>query len=444
MLLAKRRPCLAIWVTCFRRDRNSSYSEIEIFWLALSGVSRKRGVMMVDERLIPAAFEGGAFHPMLPAGRASGEVSFGIESIRFHSEQGDFELSLDGLLIEAGGASDRLIFFKHGDHPQAIMHTVDRRVLDHPLLLQNAGLVRQRTRVVRKRRAVRMVASGVLSGLVFALVMLYVCRDSIVKTVARGVPVDLEIKMGETLFKQMMLSERLIVDEEISAQLEKITAPLVTGISDKRYPLKFHAVENATINAFAMPGGNVILHTGLLLAAETPEEVAGVLAHEIAHVQQRHGIRGILSSAGLFLIAQSLLGDVTGLVAVITDNGSFLLSRQFSRDFEREADEHGWDYLLAADIRPDGMIRFFQRMQEEERKMHDKVQEVTSVDVSEGALQLASTHPATQERIDALQRKWEKLPSDEKFRTFDLNFTDFQNRLRADLHTSAQEPEREE
>lgn len=397
--------------------------------------------MMVGERLLPAVFEGGAFNPMLPAGRASGEVSFCIESIRFHSEHGDFELPLHGLQIEAGGASDRLIFFKHADHPQAVMHTADRRVLDHPLLLQNAGLIRQRTRVVRKRRMVRTVTSGVLSGLVFALAMLYVCRDPIVKILARAMPVDLEIQMGDQLFKQVMLSERLITDEEISTQLAKITEPLVSGISDKRYPLKFHVVENATINAFAMPGGNVILHSGLILAAESPEEVAGVLAHEIAHVKQRHGIRGILSSAGLFLIAQSLLGDVTGLVAVITDNGSFLLSRQFSRDFEREADDHGWEYLLAADIRPDGMIRFFQRMQEEERKMHEKLKEVTSVDVSEGALQLASTHPATQERIDDLQQKWQKIPSDEKFQTFDLNFTDLKNRLRTNLHTSAEEPE---
>ena len=400
--------------------------------------------MLVDERLIPAAFEGGAFHPMLPAGRSSGEVSFGIESMRFHSEHGDFELPLDGLLIESGGASERLIFFKHGAHPQAVMHTADRRVLDHPLLLQNAGLIRQRSRVVRKRRVGRMVISGVLSGLVFALAMLYVCRDPIVKTVARGVPVDLEIQMGDMLFKQVMISERLITDEQITAQLAKITEPLVAGISDKRYPLKFHVVENATINAFAMPGGNVILHSGLLLAAETPEEVAGVLAHEIAHVKQRHGIRGVLSSAGLFLIAQSLLGDVTGLVAVITDNGSFLLSRQFSRDFEREANGHGWDYLLAADIRPDGMIRFFQRMQAEERKVHEKLKEVTPVDVGEGALQLASTHPATQERIDALQQKWKDLPTNQKFRTFDLNFTDFQNRLRTNLHTSAQEPDKKE
>ena len=406
-----------------------------------TGVNRKYKGMMVDERLIPATLEGGAFHPMYAAGRTSGEVSFGIESIRFQSEHGNFELPLEGLQIEAGGASDRLIFFKHADHPQAVIHTADRRVLEHPLLMQNAGLIRQRSQVKRKRRVVRMVTYGVLGSLVFALAMLYVCRDSIVKTVARGIPVEWEIQMGDKLFEQMMLTERLVIDEESSAQLTKITEPLVTGIPDKRYPLKFHIVENATMNAFAMPGGNVILHSGLLLAAKSPEEVAGVLAHEISHVQQRNGIRGIISSAGLFLLAQTLLGDVTGVLAVLTDNGSFLLSRQFSRDFEREADDQGWEYLLASDIQPDGMIRFFEHMQEEEQKMQEKLKEVVPVDVGEGALQLASTHPATQERIDALQRKWQELPSDKKFRTFDLNFTDFQNRLRTNLHTSTQEPE---
>jgi predicted Zn-dependent protease len=312
------------------------------------------------------------------------------------------------------------------------------------MLMQSSGLMRQRTGVKRKRRMVRMLTFGVLGGLVSALVMLYVCRDAMVKTAARAVPVELEVQLGDKLFEQMMLSEHLVTDEEISARLAMITDPLVAGISDKRHPLKFHIVENATLNAFAMPGGNVILHSGLLLKAGSPEEVAGVLAHEIAHVQQRHGIRGILSSAGLFMIVQSLLGDVTGLVAVLTDNGSFLLSRRFSRDFEREADDCGWAYLLAADIRPEGMIRFFQRMREEEKLMLEKLKDVVPVEVDGGALQLASTHPATGERIDALQSKLKDLPANKKFRTFDLNFADFQNRLRARLHTSAQEPERAE
>jgi predicted Zn-dependent protease len=222
----------------------------------------------------------------------------------------------------------------------------------------------------------------------------------------------------------------------LTAQLQQITDPLVAAIKDNRYPLKFHIVENATLNAFALPGGNVVLHSGLLMAAESPEEIAGVLGHEIAHVTHRHSIRNILSSAGLFLVVQTLLGDVTGVIAVLADNSAFLMTRKFSRDFEREADNQGWEYLLAANIRPEGMIQFFQRMQEEEARQREKMSEASPVDLGTDSLQVLSTHPATQERMDYLRAKWEQLPADRTYRNFDLNYAAFKASLRAKLHAT--------
>jgi predicted Zn-dependent protease len=384
-------------------------------------------------------FEGGAFHPDLPGGRRSGKLGFGMDVLWFRTDDEGFELPVDGLVIESGGASDRLIFFKHPNQPKAVVHTADRRVLDHPMLMQNAGLARQRARVRSQRHLARTVLFGVIAALIGVLALLFGFRHEVVKLAARAIPAEWEVSAGDAIFKQIAASERLITDPEILADLEKLTGPLVAAIKDARYPLKFHIIENATMNAFAMPGGHVVLHTGLLLAAETPEEVAGVLAHEIAHVTQRHGVRGVLSSAGMFIILQTLLGDVTGLAAVLTDNSSFLLSRRFSRDFEREADDHGWDYLLAANIRPDGMIRFFQRLHEMEKRLNKQLEEIVPVEAG-GALQLASTHPATAERIQALQMKWTKLPASRIYQDFDLNYAAFKDRLRDALHTSDSEP----
>ena len=138
-----------------------------------------------------------------------------------------------------------------------------------------------------------------------------------VRAAASSVPVDWEVKAGDKLFEQLMTTKKLVTDKELEAQLKAITDPLVAGIKDNRYPLKFHIIEDPTFNAFAMPGGNVVLHSGLLMAADSPEEIAGVLGHEIAHVTQRHSIRSIISFAGLFLLVQTMLGDVTGIVAGI-------------------------------------------------------------------------------------------------------------------------------
>src|SRR5206468_5365206 len=108
-----------------------------------------------------------------------------------------------------------------------------------------------------------------------------------------------------------------------------------------------------------VPGGQVFIFSGLLDSVKRPEELAGVLAHEIAHVTRRHSLRNIISSAGLWLTLSALFGDTKGLTSILTDGSQFLLNQKFSRDFEREADDTGWDYLVAANVDPRGMIDFF-------------------------------------------------------------------------------------
>lgn len=379
---------------------------------------------------------GGAFHPDLPNGRASGEVYISSTAVHFDSDKGDFDLPAEGMKIELGGANDRLIFFSHPSHPQVTIHTADHSILDHPVLVNNPAFAAQRKKVQVKKRLAWALLFGVVASIVALLLGLFLARDRMVRTAASAVPVDWEIKAGDKLYEQIIASKRVLKDPAIEAQLKLITDPLLSGIKDNRYPLKFHIVEDATLNAFAMPGGNVVLHSGLLMAADSPEEVAGVLGHEIAHVTQRHSIRTILSSAGLYLVLQSMIGDMTGIIAVLANNSAFLLDRKFSRDFEREADNHGWDYLLAADINPEGMIGFFQKMEAEEKRLREKMKETTSIDLDPGALEVLSTHPATQERQKNLQAKWDKLEKKTGYRTFDLNYAAFKESLRTKLHST--------
>lgn len=382
-------------------------------------------------RGIPRA-QGGAFHPNLPNGRASGEVEIGISVIQFKSEKGDFDLPTDGIKIELGGANDEMIFFSHPAHPNITIHTADGSILTHPLLANNAEFAQQRSRIRSRKRMAATVLFGFLSALVLAVISLFLMRDQLVRIAAQAVPADWEIKAGDKLFEQMMSDARLINDPELETQLKQITDPLLAGIKNNRYPFKFHIIEDDTLNAFAMPGGNVVLHTGLLLAADSAEEVAGVLGHEIAHVTQRHSIRTIISSAGLYLILQTVVGDASGVMAVLADNSAFLLNRKFSRDFEREADNHGWDYLIAANIKPDGMITFFQKMEAEEKRQR----EAGAIDVNPQALEVLSTHPATGERLKHLQSKWDQIEQKQQFRTFDLNYAAFKESLRARLRSS--------
>jgi predicted Zn-dependent protease len=352
--------------------------------------------------------------------------------IHFESPKGNVALQLEGLKISLGGANDRLIFFTHPLQPDATIHTPDHSVLQHPVLAQHPELIHQIGGVRKQKHVARAVTLSILGAIVVGLLALVACKDLLVKAVANSVPVEWEIKLGDKLFGQIAGAKHFITDTNIEAQLAEITAPLVGAIEDADYPLKFHIVEDSSLNAFAIPGGHVVIHSGLLLAADTPEEVAGVLAHEISHVTQRHGFRSIVSSAGLYMIVQFFFGDVSSLLAVIANNSAFLLDRKFSRDFEREADETGWDYLLRANIEPQGMIGFFRKMELEERKIMDHVP-----DAAEGAVNVVSTHPATAERIQRLEARWRELEKKTGYREFELNYREFKDSLRARLHSAA-------
>ena len=156
--------------------------------------------------------------------------------------------------------------------------------------------------------------------------------------------------------------------------------------------IEFYFVKDPTINAFALPGGKVIIQTGLIEHAKSWEELLGVVSHELAHVTRRHHIRGVIDNLGLYVIISYLIGDISALSGTLINMGGDLASLSNSRSFETEADETGLDYLAAAGINPAGLISFFKTLQEESS---------TKID---GYLSFMSTHPATDDRIEHLNK----------------------------------------
>lgn len=119
--------------------------------------------------------------------------------------------------------------------------------------------------------------------------------------------------------------------------------------------------DDETINAYALPGGFVTVYTGLIEAAETPDMVAGVIAHEMAHVVQRHGIKRVANKAGLFIGLGLLFGDASGLLAL----GDTLLDSGYSRDLESEADDFGVRAMAQAGLDAKSLARFFEILRNE-------------------------------------------------------------------------------
>ncbi len=367
-------------------------------------------------------YEGGAFSDQFDKGKSSGALTVRADLVRFEADGGAVEMPYGGMSVKLGGTASRLVFFTHAERPGWTVYCPDRSILKHRFLAAHPDLEESLAKISGHERRGRLgwaVATLLIVGLFFGLSWL---KDLLVPVVARQIPPSWEQKLGDAAFAAVKAEAKIIHDKQLQEMLEKMVQPLFGAIADKRYPFKLHIVDDETLNAFALPGGNVVLHSGLLLEAGGPGEVLGVLAHEIAHVTQQHSMRQMIQQIGLWVILSSLIGDMSSVMGALAAKSSELVGAKFSRDHERDADDVGWKYLLAGRIDPRGMSDFFVRMRSKR----------IGSQIAEGALNFLSTHPTTQERLDRLSSRWKTLPrSEREFSVLEMDYGLFKSRLRS-------------
>jgi predicted Zn-dependent protease len=234
--------------------------------------------------------------------------------------------------------------------------------------------------------------------------------------------IEKEIALGKQLAEEVRRQSKLIDDPIIGEYINRLGQNLVRN-SDATIPFTFQIVEGEQLNAFALPGGFVFVNTGLIEATETEAELAGAMAHEIAHVTARHitrqATRGkIVDLASLPAI---LLGGWTGY-AVRQGAGlaiplSFLT---FSRGYETEADMLGLQYMYKAGYDPTASIDLFERMLSLEKRKPGIIAKVFN------------THPMTGDRITRTQKNIdEMLPSRPEFVVTTSEFNEVRERLKS-------------
>jgi len=175
-------------------------------------------------------------------------------------------------------------------------------------------------------------------------------------------PIDVDRKLGQASAGQLALM-RTECSERATAYVKSITKPLLDAAGPLPFEFEFVVSKDEAVNAFALPGGFVTVNSGLLEAAESGEEVAGVLGHEIQHALLRHGTRRILRQLGGSLVLGLLTfgGEPTGISGLAGQ----LTSLSYDREQESEADVRGVDLLLRAGIDPRGLSAFFDRLSRE-------------------------------------------------------------------------------
>jgi len=210
-----------------------------------------------------------------------------------------------------------------------------------------------------------------------------------------------EIALGKQLAQEVEKSAKFVDDPVIGDYVNRVGQNLVRN-SDARVPFTIKVLDDDSINAFALPGGFFYVNSGLILAADEESELAGVMAHEIAHVCARHGTKQATRAdiAQIAMIPAMIFIPYTWTGYAIFEGMQFAIPLsflKFSRDQEREADFLGLQYMYKAGYDPNSYVAFFEKIQADERRRPGSIPKVFS------------THPPTAERIKNIQNEIARL-----------------------------------
>jgi Zn-dependent protease with chaperone function len=206
---------------------------------------------------------------------------------------------------------------------------------------------------------------------------------------APRIPVSWEEQLGASVLPQLAPADSRCVDQNRFPAIESVVARLSRAMPESPYRIQLTVVDKPVMNAFALPGGQVVVFRGLLEATETPEQLAGVLAHELQHIYKQHPTRAIIEQASTSLLIAAVSGDFTGALAYGIEGARVLGVLRYSRLHEDEADRDGLRLLQTVGIDPAEMIAFYRIM--EAQHPHEAVTPSS-----------LSTHPDTNERIEKL------------------------------------------
>ena len=200
---------------------------------------------------------------------------------------------------------------------------------------------------------------------------------------------NLDEQLGDVFWKSYSAEMVEVKDVKIVEPVQQMVRNICSDNNIAPSSINVHVVENKEINAFAMPGRHLVVHTGLIDFADHEDEIAGVIAHEIAHIELGHVVKKLGKEIGLSILMNLTLGDIGG--EVVRNALSTITSTAYDRSLEKEADLKAVDYMIAAKMNPTYLASFLEKL--------DKQSQTPEV------LQWVSTHPDSKERVRYINEK---------------------------------------
>ena len=258
---------------------------------------------------------------------------------------------------------------------------------------------------------------GVLIGLsIFIAItagIYFLVLPKVAEYVVDKIPIETEVDLGKQFY------ESFVVNMEVDKEKTKLLSDFAKKIDfETKYPLKFTVVKSQQVNAFALPGGNVVVFSAILEKIKSPEELVALLSHEVTHVKERHSLKGLARNLSGSLVVSVVIGDMNTIGNILVSQANNIYQLGFTRDMEKQADLEGLEIMYHNKLDPQGMLHLMERLHEEEKKV--------GVDKMPAYL---NSHPMTKERIayiteeskgrkgvknDSLEVIWVKIQGKEK------------------------------
>ena len=243
----------------------------------------------------------------------------------------------------------------------------------------------------------RIIQLGIKTHLLIALIILSVIIAGymfIIPWVGEKavllIPVSYDSSMGDTFYNQYIKNNS--IDTAKTDALNLFSGHLKLRNTQK---LHFTVINSPIVNAFSLPDGNIIVFTGLIDLMKDYDELAGLIGHEVSHINNRHSMKMLCRNLSGYIFISAVLSDVNGIMAVIGDNVHNLQSLSYSRQFEQQADEQGTNLMILNGINPKGMTDLFTRLQSNEKVVVPA---------------FISSHPITTDRIVHIKKLINRSP----------------------------------
>ncbi|MCP4375227.1 MAG: M48 family metallopeptidase [bacterium] len=348
------------------------------------------------------AYSGGVFSSDIDGGRAGAEICLTFSGITaVTSTNQHFTLPYSDCRIEIGGASGKMIFCRNGDKSLTIF--CEQKGFAENLRNSSTGLLDEQMLEVKHSKAQNARQRWKIAIILTVIVALtlyggYIGITWAAREAVMALPVSIDQQIGELAMSEIQHEGPEVRDEQVVQAVQEIIDRLKPHAAITDFEYKIKVIDADIMNAFALPGGHMVIYTGLLKKATRNEQIASIIAHEMSHASQRHGLAQISQSLTLSVGLAVLFQDTEGLVAFSTEIAKMLVMGSYSRAQETQADLEGLRMLHAAKIDPQGMIEMFTIMQTQKGQSGITIPS------------WLSTHPDMAERIKDIKNYIDALP----------------------------------